>query len=87
MVEQTLQVYTACLSQPRIVVWKLSALGDVILSTPSLRAIRRQFPAGQITVVVGRAAYEVLARCPYVNDLFIYDPKRKDRDSAATSRL
>ena len=79
MLEQTLQVYEACRSQPRILVWKLSALGDVILSTPSLRAIRRQFPDGQISVVVGRAAYEVIARCPYVNDILVYDPTRKDR--------
>jgi ADP-heptose:LPS heptosyltransferase len=60
-------------------VWKLSALGDVILSTPSLRAIRRHFPQGQITLIVGRAAYDIVARCPYVDDIMIYDPKRKDR--------
>ena len=55
------------------------ALGDVILSTPSLRAIRRQFPKAHITQAVGRSAYEVVARCPYVDDLLIYDPTRKDR--------
>ena len=79
MVEQTLQVYDECLAQPRILIWKLSALGDVILSVPTLRAIRRQFPKAQITLAVGRSAYELVARCPYVDDVMIFDPKRKDR--------
>ncbi len=79
MVERTLEVYDECLHRPRVLVWKLSALGDVILSTPTLRAIRQQFPQGHISLVVGRAAYEVVARCPYIDELLIYDPKRKDR--------
>ncbi|PIQ83183.1 MAG: lipopolysaccharide heptosyltransferase II [Candidatus Omnitrophica bacterium CG11_big_fil_rev_8_21_14_0_20_63_9] len=79
MVERTLAVYDECLTKPRIAVWKLSALGDVVLSTPSLRAIRRQFPQAHISAIVGRAAYEVVARCPYLNNAIIYDPKRKDR--------
>ncbi|MBI3083101.1 MAG: glycosyltransferase, partial [Candidatus Omnitrophica bacterium] len=79
MVEETLSVYEECLTRPRILVWKLSALGDVILSIPSLRALRRQFPEGRITLAVGRSAYEVVARCPYLDDILIYDPTRKDR--------
>lgn len=79
MVEQTLAVYEECLHKPRVVVWKLSALGDVILSTPSLRALRKHYPKAHITLVVGRAAYEAVARCPYLDDIIIYDPARKDR--------
>jgi len=79
MTEQTLAVYEECLTQPRILIWKLSALGDVILSTPSLRAIRRQYPQARITLVVGRGAYEVVARCPYLNDIIVYDRAGKDR--------
>ncbi len=79
MVERTLAVYEECLTQPRVLVWKLSALGDVILSTPSLRALRRQFPTGRLTLAVGRAAYETIARCPYLDDIVIYDRHGKDR--------
>lgn len=79
MVEQTLAVYEECLTQPRVLIWKLSALGDVILSTPSLRALRRQFPAGRLTLAVGRPAHEAVARCPHLNDLLIYDRRGKDR--------
>ncbi|MBI4342081.1 MAG: lipopolysaccharide heptosyltransferase II [Candidatus Omnitrophica bacterium] len=82
MVERTLAVYEECLQAPRILIWKLSALGDVILSTPTLRAVRRQFPKAHIALAVGRRAYEAVARCPYLNDLLIYDGKRKDRGIA-----
>lgn len=79
MAEQTLAVYDECLTRPRILVWKMSALGDVVLSTPSLRAIRRRFPQAHLAMVVGSAAYEVIARCPYLTDIILYDPHGKDR--------
>ena len=82
MVEQTLAVYEECLSRPRILIWKLGALGDVILATPSLRAIRQQFPKAHVALAVGRSAYEVAARCPYLDECLIYDGKGKDRGAA-----
>ena len=79
MVEGTLAVYEECVHRPRIVVWKLSALGDVILAVPSLRAIRRRYPNATITLVVDRAYYEAVARCPYVNEVLVYDARRRER--------
>lgn len=79
MVEQTLTVYEECISRPRILIWKLGALGDIILATPSLRAIRKQFPNAHLALAVGRSAYEVAARCPYLDECLIYDGKGKDR--------
>lgn len=79
MVDRTIRVYEECLSQPRILVWKLSALGDVVLSVPSLRAIRNKYRNAHISLAVGRSAYEIVARCPYVNDIVIFDPKKKGR--------
>ncbi len=76
MVERTLDVYQECLERPRVVIWKLSALGDVVLSTPSLRAIRQRYPKSHVALVVGRAAYEVVARCPYLDDLIIHQQHR-----------
>jgi lipopolysaccharide heptosyltransferase II len=79
MVERTLDVYEECLARPRVLVWKLGALGDVILATPSLRAIRRTFPEGQLTLAVGHGAYQAVGRCPYLSDFIVYDPNGKDR--------
>ena len=79
MVERTLAVYEECLNRPRILIWKLGALGDIILATPSLRAIRTQFPNAHLALAVGRSAYEAVARCPYLDECLIYDGKGKDR--------
>ncbi len=73
MVDRTVSVYEECLTRPRIVVWKLSALGDVILAGPSLRAIRAHFTDSFISLVVGRKAYDVVARNPDVNEILL-DP-------------
>ena len=79
MVEATLAVYDECVRKPRVVIWKVSALGDVVLATPSFRAIRRHFPQSAISLVAGRPFYEVVARCPYVSEVIVYDPHGKDR--------
>ena len=87
MVERTLAVYEECLTRPHVLVWKLSALGDVILSTPSLRAIRRRFPTGRLTLIVGRSAYPVVARCPHLDEILIDDPQERGWDPGRLARL
>ncbi len=76
LISQTLEVYreAECL---RILVIKLSAAGDVVLSTPSLRALRERFPQAHITVLVGREHSELLNRCPYLDDLLVFDRRRE----------
>ncbi len=71
-------VYRDCVTNPRVVIWKLSAMGDFVLATPSLRTIRRRFPTSHISVVVGRTLGELAACCPYVNEVILYDPKPRD---------
>ena len=44
MFESTLRVYDETLARRRILIIKLSAIGDVILSVPSIRAVRQKFP-------------------------------------------
>ncbi len=79
MVDQTLEVYKEASEQLRILVMKLGAVGDLVLITPSLRALRARFPKAQIQVVVGREGHELIQRCPYVDDLIVYDRQRDGR--------
>jgi lipopolysaccharide heptosyltransferase II len=44
MVKNTLEVYQDALSNFKILIIKFSSLGDVILSTAAIRAIRKKFP-------------------------------------------
>jgi len=73
MMEKIVRVYEEALKAVSILVIKISAIGDVILAVPSLRAIRQRFPNTIIKVLVGLQAREVLDRCPYVNELVVCD--------------
>lgn len=90
MAEKTLEVYHEAIVSRRILVIKLSALGDVILSLPALKAIRKKYPLpSRIACIAGKDIAPVLAHCPYVDELIIYDFKDRDRgffDLLRTSR-
>jgi len=49
-------------------------VGDTLWLTPLLRAVRRAFPAAEVTAVAGPLARQVLERSPYLSDLLIWDP-------------
>ena len=86
LISQTLEVYREASERLRILVMKLSATGDVVLITPSLRALRERFPQAHITVLVGRDHSELLNRCPYIDDLVVFD-RRRDGTPAGLLRI
>ena len=55
---------------PRILITRLSALGDTVLTLPVLCALRKEFPAAQIGWVAEPAAAKVLADRTDLNFLF-----------------
>jgi lipopolysaccharide heptosyltransferase II len=73
MFRKTLEVYEEALSRKKILVIKLSAVGDVILSIPSLRALRQKFSDAWITVLVGRRSRQIIRNCPYVDDVIVLE--------------
>lgn len=87
MMERTLAVYREALERQRILVIKMSAVGDVILSVPSLKAVRARYPHAKLSVLVGIGAREVLGRCPYVDETIVCDFKGKHRGFSGLMRL
>lgn len=79
MMSSTLKVYEEATGQMRILIIKISALGDVILSLPSIRAIRAKYPKAEIKVLVGLESKDVLKSSPYVDELIVCDFKKRDR--------
>jgi len=79
MAASTVELYEETLRTKRILVIKLSAVGDVILSIPSLRAIRDKFKEAEIKVVVGMKAKDILKNCPYIDGIIVYDYKNRDK--------
>jgi len=56
-----------------ILICKLGAIGDVVLSLPMLQALRAREPQARITFLVGRAAAPVLEKNPAIDDLWVID--------------
>jgi heptosyltransferase-2 len=59
----------AGLDPRRILVLQLADLGDVLLSSPFLRELRRHRPDAWIGLVVQPSMSSVVARCPYIDEV------------------
>lgn len=57
----------------RILVITLSNAGDIILTTPAICALAREFPEARIDVMVGPAGKEIFSRDPRIFKVIIYD--------------
>jgi ADP-heptose:LPS heptosyltransferase len=56
-----------------ILVVCLDEIGNVVLATPFLRELRRNAPAGWITLVVKPEVSNLVELCPYVNEIVTFD--------------
>ncbi|MGH9311322.1 MAG: glycosyltransferase family 9 protein, partial [Vicinamibacterales bacterium] len=55
---------------------RLRLIGDVVLSTPVIRALRRSFPEARLTYLVERDAAPVLAGNPRLDEVLIAERSR-----------
>jgi lipopolysaccharide heptosyltransferase II len=81
MVEKTIAVYKEAYEKFKILIIKFSSLGDIILTTAGLRAIREKFKRDnyRISFLVGQEFKEVLLRCPHIDELLVCDFKSRDQ--------
>ncbi|MFH1848382.1 MAG: lipopolysaccharide heptosyltransferase II [Candidatus Omnitrophota bacterium] len=73
MMQNTIAVYKEALSTKKILMIKMSAMGDCILAIPSARAIRKKFQNGNIKVLVDVKFRNVFKGCPYINETIVCD--------------
>ncbi len=57
----------------RILIVKLSAIGDVLMATPAAKAVRTAFPNSYIAWVVERKSAEVIIGNPYLDEVIVWD--------------
>ncbi|MEI9998457.1 MAG: putative lipopolysaccharide heptosyltransferase III [Verrucomicrobiota bacterium] len=69
----------------RLAVFKLRNIGDVLMITPFLRALRDTFPAARITAVVNSGTEAMLAHNPHVDEVLAYP--RPDGTRGRLARL
>jgi lipopolysaccharide heptosyltransferase II len=81
MVEKTIAVYKEACEKFKILIIKFSSLGDIILATAGLRAIREKFKRDnyRISFLVGQEFKEVLLRSPHIDELLVCDFKSRDQ--------
>ncbi|MDD4954700.1 MAG: glycosyltransferase [Candidatus Omnitrophica bacterium] len=85
--KETERVYRRALSLKRILVVKISSLGDIILSIPSLKALKESFPEGKISILVLKKYAPVLYGCPYVDEIITLEEDYKRlKNILATAR-
>jgi lipopolysaccharide heptosyltransferase II len=88
MVKKTLEVYQEALANFKVLIIKFSSLGDIILSTAAIRAIREKLGGNyKISFLVGEEGRDVLLRSPYIDELIVCDLKGNDKGLSGILKL
>ena len=53
----------------------MSSIGDIILTTPLIRVVRKRFPDASITFLVKSQFYDVIKTNPHINHIISFDKK------------
>ncbi len=59
----------------KILVFKIGAIGDVLLTTPALKKIKEYFQHCEIHYFVGKKAAEILKNNPFIDKIIIFEEK------------
>ncbi len=75
--ERTRKVYMEAKNLKRILVIKISSLGDIILVIPSLKAIKEKYPQSELTLLVLKKYASLFHGCPFVDRIIGLDSDYK----------
>ena len=65
-----------CKTSAASAVFKMRNIGDVLMITPVLRALRETFPEARITAVVNSGTEAMLANNPHIDEVLVYQRAR-----------
>ena len=71
----------------KILLMRLSSLGDIVLTTPAIRAVRAHFPDAYIAMLVGKQAADVLQENPHLDEIITFDRLAKHKDTREMLRI
>ena len=61
----------------KILIRGVNWIGDAVITTPSIRAVRRAFPEAHISLLVQPWVADIFKENPYINDIILYDESFK----------
>ena len=73
-------------SLQRILIIRFSSIGDIILTTPLIRALRTRFPEARLDFVTKREFGELLDSNPHLDQLHLYDARSGAKGLSALAR-
>jgi ADP-heptose:LPS heptosyltransferase len=59
-----------------ILIVQLKRLGDLILTTPALAALREQYPGSQITILIDHYSRDLAPALQHIDEILVYERKR-----------
>ena len=62
-------------SQPKILIIRLSSIGDIVLTTPVVRAVNEQLPDFEVHYLVRKDLASVIETNPHIHKVHAYDPE------------
>lgn len=60
----------------KILLVRTDRIGELLLTSPAMRAIRQSFPDAEITIIVSSHSAGVVEGCPYVDSIIKFDIER-----------
>jgi len=74
-------------SPERILVVQTAFLGDVVLTTPLLLALRAKYPQAHLALLTTPMGRDLLQGFPALNEIIAFDKRRRERGARATLAL
>lgn len=72
---------------PKILLIRLSSLGDIVLTTPAIRAVRANLPNAHIAMLVAKQSADALRENPNLDEIITFDRFAKDKDTGEMWRI
>jgi lipopolysaccharide heptosyltransferase II len=62
----------------KLLIIRLSSLGDILLTTPVIRAIKKDYPKIKIDFVLRKEYHDLLKLNPYIDDIFLFSNDKNE---------
>jgi heptosyltransferase II len=70
--------------QKKILLARTDRIGDLIITTPAIKAVRNAYPDAHIAMIARPYAEEILRGSPYIDEIILYDKYGKHKSAWAT---